>query len=162
MPFRLASSAQPQNGFTLIELVIVIILVGILAVGASSLLTSRDKFSVYTAQQQFVNAALLAQQSALASQDSVELTVSETADTWTLSIHRIESPSSSQLLLQQTLDRAGASLAISPVPAGNVFVFDRLGNLPAAYRLTLSGANTAYVCLSTSGFAFVHGSSTCP
>ena len=56
---------KSQSGFTLIELVMVIVLIGILSYGAASLYSSRDGFAGFIAKDQLIASGLLAQQVAM-------------------------------------------------------------------------------------------------
>ena len=58
--------APMSSGFTLVELVMVIILIGVLSVLGIGLFTRSSAFSPLLATQQLQSAALLAQQAALA------------------------------------------------------------------------------------------------
>ncbi|WP_019528132.1 type IV pilin protein [Dasania marina] len=57
--------AASQSGFTLIELVSVMVLLGVLAVAAIPSFTGTNDFSAYSAQDQIIAAARMAQQRAM-------------------------------------------------------------------------------------------------
>ena len=59
-------SAPNESGFTLVELVTVLILIGVLSALGVGLFASRSAFSPLLATQQLASATLLAQQAALA------------------------------------------------------------------------------------------------
>src|SRR3989338_6526784 len=80
-----------QTGFTIIELIMVIVLIGILSVGARSLFFSRDSYAGFLARDQLVSAALLAQQQALgmsAINNPVTLVVANTGTDWTFTVSK--------------------------------------------------------------------------
>ncbi|MBL4911242.1 MAG: prepilin-type N-terminal cleavage/methylation domain-containing protein [Alteromonadaceae bacterium] len=60
-----SSNAKQHNGFTLVEVIVVIILVGILAATASSKFTGSDTFEAHTFQNSLVSALRLTQQRAM-------------------------------------------------------------------------------------------------
>ena len=64
-----------SSGFTLVELVMVIILIGVLSALGVGLFASRSAFSPLLATQQLASATLLAQQAALAGNSSNSLTI---------------------------------------------------------------------------------------
>lgn len=69
------NSAPRSSGFTLIELVMVIILIGVLSALGVGLFAGRSAFSPLLATQQLSSATLLAQQAALAGNDSNSITI---------------------------------------------------------------------------------------
>jgi MSHA pilin protein MshC len=69
-----------SSGFTLIELVMVIILIGVLSALGIGLFTRSSAFSPLLATQQLASATLLVQQTALAGNPSNTLTISQTGE----------------------------------------------------------------------------------
>lgn len=144
-------------GFTLVELVIVILLVSTLSLVSIGLFTSRSAFSPLLATQQLSSATLLAQQAALAGNSSSNLTVRQTSD------ELIFLAASSQF----SLPRSGSTLAYrvagnpyADVPSGGIDIgFSPLGRVatPVAranidFRIT--GDSTFNLCLSSLGAVF--------
>lgn len=72
--------APRSSGFTLVELVMVIILIGVLSVLGIGLFAGRSAFSPLLATQQLASATLLAQQAALAGNTANTLTIAEVGD----------------------------------------------------------------------------------
>ncbi|MFT7410617.1 MAG: MSHA pilin protein MshC, partial [Oleispira sp.] len=80
---------NPQQGFTLIELITVIILLGILSAFAASRFPSSQSYSTAIITNQFIASARLAQQTALSrtsvdSTDPTQLNISGNSDRWRL------------------------------------------------------------------------------
>ncbi|PXX89292.1 type II secretion system protein [Marinobacter vulgaris] len=69
-----------MSGFTLVELVMVIILIGVLSALGIGLSTRSSAFSPLLATQQLASATLLVQQAALAGNPFNTLTISQTGD----------------------------------------------------------------------------------
>ena len=72
--------APMSSGFTLVELVMVIILIGVLSALGVGLFASRSAFSPLLATQQLASATLLAQQAALAGNPSNSLSIAQSAE----------------------------------------------------------------------------------
>ena len=151
------AAAPNSSGFTLVELVLVIILIGVLSALGVGLFTSRSAFSPLLATQQLSSATLLAQQAALGGNSSSTLTILQTSD------ELIFLAASSQF----SLPRSGSTLAyrvagnpFADVPAGGIDIgFSPLGRVasPAArtnidFRIT--GDSTFNLCLSSLGAVF--------
>jgi MSHA pilin protein MshC len=68
-------NAPNSSGFTLVELVMVIILIGVLSALGVGLFAGRSTFSPLLAIQQLSSVTLLAQQAALAGNDSNSITI---------------------------------------------------------------------------------------
>jgi MSHA pilin protein MshC len=149
--------APRASGFTLVELVMVIILIGVLSAVGIGLFAGRSAFSPLLATQQLSSATLLAQQAALAGNSSDTLTIRQTSD------ELLFSAASSQFSLQ----RSGATMAYSvggdpftTVPAGGVTIgFDDLGRVASPTARTsidfrITGDSTFNLCLSSLGAVF--------
>ncbi len=85
-------SMNKQRGFTLIELVMVMVLIGLLSYGGISLFTARSEYSNFVAKDLLISQALLAQQIALGSSGTVNpvsLAVANTGDAWRFSVQKV-------------------------------------------------------------------------
>ena len=159
--------ASTQQGFTLIELVMVIILIGILSYGAVSLFASRDAYAGYSAKSQLISSALLAQQIALgmsATTDPVSLVIQrDTNDVWNFTLNK------SSTSLSRTISQAssGTNLIIDGVTlaqgASRTFTWDSKANLSdgSNHEIRFAGASNYRVCLSSSGYAY-ESQAVCP
>ncbi len=150
-------NAPSSSGFTLVELVMVIILIGVLSALGVGLFAGRSAFSPLLATQQLSSATLLAQQAALAGNGSNSLTIVQTSN------DLIFSAASSEF----TLSRNGVTLAYrvaadpyTNVPAGGLNLgFDGFGRVASPFAgnsidFRLSGDSTFNLCLSSLGAVF--------
>lgn len=146
-----------MKGFTIVELVVVIVLIGTLSAIGVGLFASRTTFSPLLATQQLSSATLLAQQAALAGNTATTLVVHQTSDDITFTA----------LSSQFRLPRNGATMsyrvaggAFAPVPAGGLTIgFDDFGRVaaPVARRnidFRITGESTYNLCLSSLGAVF--------
>lgn len=149
--------APKSSGFTLVELVMVIILIGVLSALGVGLFAGRSAFSPLLATQQLSSATLLAQQAALAGNINNSLVVRQDDENL-----RFSAAAS-----QFTLSRAGSTLEYS-IGGGPFFTvpgtgfeirFDRFGRVasPASgtnidFRIT--GDSEFNLCLSSLGAVF--------
>jgi len=157
---------KSQSGFTLIELVMVIVLIGILSYGASSLYSSRDAFAGYIAKQQLISSALLAQQIAMgmsATNDPVSLSVGlDSDDVWIFTLTKV-----GQSATTLTQDSSGGSLVIDSAAitagASQTFTWNSQASISdgANHEIRFVGTTTHYVCLSSSGYAY-ESQAACP
>ncbi|MGK0248537.1 MAG: MSHA pilin protein MshC [Oleispira sp.] len=153
-----------QQGFTLIELITVIILLGILSVFAVSRFPSSQSYSTTIISNQLIASIRLAQQTALsrASVDSVnhtQLHVTGGNDYWRLVVSSGSITYDAQVGRDDEEIRFGSDLtvncsALSPVPL--TVTFDGDGNrVPSQnLRVCIDSATDVELCISASGYAY--------
>ncbi|WP_341581319.1 type II secretion system protein [Marinobacter metalliresistant] len=139
-----------SSGFTLVELVMVIILIGVLSAVGVGLFASRSAFSPLLATQQLASATLLAQQAALAGNPANTLTIEQNADRF-----RFIVGGGSGTPRTFEISREGASLSV----AGGLpltLTFDAKGApaTGASLQFTFSGDSTFRTCLSSLGAVY--------
>jgi len=139
-----------EAGFTLLELVVIITLIGILAVTVSSRFPREETFALQVAQQNVMSYLNLAQQLALSGQNNVRFEVrsaTEVAVTvdGNLMIDGFTDPN--------PYDLTATSASIRIAPAALQLSYNSLGQV-APTTLTLSAAgSTTQVVIHGSGFA---------
>ncbi len=154
--------ATNNRGFTITELVIVLVLVGILSAGAMSLFSSNRGFSAFVAKDQFIASALEAQQIALAMESSntpsslsISLVTASGNTNWVFTVNKngIVSPVSTMVT-----NTSGGSLSIDGVALSGTqtFNYDQTGSLTTGtnHRLVFTADNSYIVCLAASGYAY--------
>ena len=134
----------------------VLVILGILSAGAISLFASRSGYSAFLAKDQFISAALLAEQAALAGGQTVTFTITETPETWQFTV-----TNSTDTLLSRTAERAGGTLTITPSVSS--FTYDSAGNIKGGvnYSAVFASDNSYTVCLAVTGYAY-DSSGVCP
>lgn len=153
-----------QQGFTLIELVTVIILLGILSAFAISRFPSSQSYSTNIITNQFIASARLAQQTALsrssvAVSNHTTLNVSGSAGNWDIAVTsgslNYESQvdqGSEQIRFGTDLSAACSSLSSAPLTV----TFDGDGNrVPAQnLRVCIDSDVDVELCFSPSGYVY--------
>ena len=155
-----------SKGFTLIELVMVIVLLGILSYGATSLFASRSSYSEYIAKEQLVSQGLLAQQIAFgmsATSNPVSLVLSRNASGNTsFSLNK-----AGQSALIEELDSNLNSPLIDGTALANgtsaTFTWNSRAEMSdnLNHSVVFAGDKTFRVCFSASGYVYESGAS-CP
>jgi len=142
--------APSQSGFTLVELITVLILIGVLSALGVGLFASRSAFSPLLATQQLASATLLAQQAALAGNPANTLTIEQGADTF-----RFIVGAGSGNARTFEIAREGTSLS-APGGLPMTLVFDNKGAPSTGTNLqfTFSGDSTFQTCLSSLGAVY--------
>lgn len=138
-----------ENGFTLIELIVVISLVGILAAFAIPRFFAADGFSTSTAQNELVSTARYAQQLGMNQAQSVRLVINNSDYGVQLGNAWISSPSGDDYPL--------------PFPRGvtstaQALAYNRLGDTGLGVTATITlrgGGENLQVCIEPTGYA--HG-----
>ena len=155
-----------QKGFTLIELVMVIVLLGILSIGVSGLFSSKSSYAEYIAKEQLIAQGLLAQQIAFgmsAASDPVSLSINRAAGGQTsFSLIKAGQPP-----LTETLDSSLNSPLIDGAALANgasvTFTWNSKAGLSddTNHSVTFVGDKSYRVCFSASGYVY-ESSVACP
>tara|TARA_R110001592_G_scaffold363077_1_gene680043 strand:+ start:8337 stop:8825 length:489 start_codon:yes stop_codon:yes gene_type:complete len=151
-----------QKGFTLIELVMVIVLLGILSYGATGLFSSKSSYAEYFAKEQLISQGLLAQQIAFgmsATTNPVSLVISrDGAGLTTFSLNK-----TGQTALPEILDASLSSPLIDGTALANgasfTFTWNSQGGLSdnTNHSVVFVGDKTYRVCFSSSGYVYGSG-----
>lgn len=156
-----------QKGFTLIELVMVIVLIALLSFGGISLFTSQSAYSGFVAKDLLISQSLLAQQIALGSSgiaNPVSLTVSvDGNDNWVFNLQKsgVTNPG------PVTVESSGNALSVDGVAfssgSSQTFTWTNGAELTPAsdHEFRFSGQNSFRVCLSAQGYAY-ESTAACP
>ena len=172
-------AGSASTGFTLVELITVITLVGILSMVAVPRMVGHDSFGSEEVARSFIGSARLAQQHALAHTDeAVQLAVARTTDGYDFEITRTaggtptvlysllsEFPEvdlqvaagalSSSIVVGQTLTLAFTSrsdlhsVSLAGPPLSSVVS----GSVDGGVAVTINGNTSSLVCVATSGYA---------
>ncbi|MCD8523440.1 MAG: prepilin-type N-terminal cleavage/methylation domain-containing protein [Saccharospirillaceae bacterium] len=142
------------SGFTLVELVMVLVLLGVLSTIGSSLFARPDSFSALSARDQLQAMMLLAQQRALAniSASPVVLTLEQTGDEW-----RFHLSQGSVVFQERQAPRHNAALSFNGSAFSNgqtSFTFASDASAGSNYQFVFSSGTTHPLCLAASGFAY--------
>lgn len=145
-----------QCGFTLVELVITLVIIGILSVAALGLFANRADFTPFTARESLISASLLAQQRALAHQQTtaVTLTVSQFPDHWILQVAQ-----GALAFEAHRVERASATLRVDGTVLSDGdqtdVVYDSRGRTDGerCFEFSSATASPLGVCVSSEGFA---------
>ncbi|KZY73359.1 hypothetical protein A3742_16975 [Oleiphilus sp. HI0071] len=155
-----------QHGFTLIELVMVIVLIGLLSYGGVSLFTARSEYSNFVAKDLLISQALLAQQIALGSSGTpnpVSLTIANTGDAWRFALQKVGVTNPAPV----NVESDGNSLQIDGATLGSgssqTFTWTNGAVLSDGnnHVIRFSGETNFLVCLSSQGYAY-EGNGGCP
>jgi MSHA pilin protein MshC len=147
--------AQMSSGFTLVELIMVIILIGILSALGIGLFTRSSAFSPLLATQQLASATLLAQQAALAGKLESSVLVDDAGDiSFKAQYKENESDIDFTTLQRFSLDRSDFTVSVNP--PGRIY-FSKLGALTDRVNrtITVSGDDTGFTfCVSSLGAVY--------
>ncbi|MGM0769351.1 MAG: type IV pilin protein [Pseudomonadota bacterium] len=139
-----------QPGFTLVELVMIIILIGVLSVLGVGLFASRSAFSPLLATQQLASATLLAQQAALAGNTANTLTIEEDGGNFRFIVGAATSAPRIFALPQE-----GTSLSVpGGLPLNLTFDSSGFPDTGADLDFTFTGDSTFVTCLSSLGAVY--------
>jgi len=143
---------KPSRGFTTIELVMVIVILGILSVTIAPKFFDNSVFQARGFSDQLLVTLRYAQKAAIAQHRLV--CVDLTATTVTLTITTLSSDSSCSLVLNLP-DRAGNTLSapsgitLNPATSLN---FDALGRASSTATITVSGVSNAIIVEAETGY----------
>ncbi len=142
--------APRSSGFTLVELVMVIILIGVVSVLGVGLFASRSAFSPLLATQQLAAATLLAQQAALAGNPGGSLRVEQAAGEF-----RFVVGAGTPAARIFELPREGTSLSVGgALPLTINFAPDGAPQSGADTEFVFGGQSSFSTCLSSLGAVY--------
>ncbi|MEZ9455368.1 prepilin-type N-terminal cleavage/methylation domain-containing protein [Vibrio splendidus] len=154
-------NSPTHNGFTLVELIIVIIILGIISTFAASRFAGTSSYSTFTAQEQAISVIRQIQVNRMQSN------VSAANDSFRLAINSncLGSVTACSLNLSNSAQEAQADARsdyvresdISFSPANTIIDFDLLGNpsVRAGVNITINSntsSNSAQVCINSQGY----------
>ena len=146
--------APRSSGFTLVELVMVIILIGVLSVLGIGLFTRSSAFSPLLATQQLSSAALLAQQAALAGKLESSVVIETGGDLSFNAQYKANVSDPFTTIQSFSLDRDDFSVSVDP--PGRIF-FSNVGTVSGGVSrtVTVSGDSSSFTfCLSSLGAVY--------
>lgn len=157
---------RQQLGFTLVELVMVVVLLGLLSYGGVSLFASRSEYSVFVAKDLLISQALLAQQVALGNSTTANpasLTISNTSGTWVFGIQKAGGTNPTPVSVESdgnTLQIDGVTLASG---GSRTFTWTSAAVLSDGndHVVRFVGDRAFTICLSSQGYAY-EGNGSCP
>jgi MSHA pilin protein MshC len=142
-----------SHGFTLVELVMVLVLVGVFSALGIGLFASRSAFSPLLATQQLASATLLAQQAALAGNPASTLIIEQQTDDFRFTV----GPGTSSPRVFE-ISREGTSLSASGgLPVTLTFGADGMPVSRKNLSLTFSGDSSFQTCISSLGAVYAGG-----
>ena len=136
-----------EYGFTLVELVTVLLILGVLSVLGIGVFAERSGFTPLLAKQQLASAASLAQQGALAGTPGDSMTISQTSGEITFTV----GPGT---VSEKTFSLVSEGVTFSGPPQ---LAFEKNGSLAsgANRELTFSGNDISYTtCISSLGAVY--------
>ena len=157
---------RQQLGFTLVELVMVVVLLGLLSFGGVSLFASRSEYSNFIAKDLLISQALLAQQIALGKSNTLNpasLTISNASDVWSFNIQKAVGTNPPSV----SVESDGNVLQVDGVTlnSGGSQTFTWTGGAALSdgndHVIRFVGDRTFLVCLSSQGYAY-EGNGGCP
>jgi MSHA pilin protein MshC len=160
------------KGFTLIELIVVIILLSVLGAVGIGLFSAPSQYAVKLAADQWLSQFRFAQRLAFLKQSASEpiaLVVNQTSNSWTVAarqgtsiLNTFNIDYDSVSIRSSSSDFSSACSALPAMVFPATFYFDGYGNAVDASRTQLSinqricliAANTVELCISPSGYAY--------
>lgn len=148
------------RGFTLIELIMVLVMLGILSTGARALFLARSEMAGALVQDQLILSVRLAQQNALAKSRSagVTHTMSSLGDDYRLNIFHSSFQDIREIEGQETTVTVSTSALTGSCTAvtgtlPHTLLFDSQGRTTAT-RYCIGGSREYSVCVSGEGYAY--------
>lgn len=141
----------------MIELIMVMVVLGILSVSASSLFSSKSSYVTLIAKDQFISMSLLAQQAALAQQNTtIVLCILESTDEWAFEVR--ETDCNGTVYVESIVERENATLlqdALSFV-SPKIFTYNQSASLSGGNNIQFlfDGDSDEGVCLASTGYAY--------
>lgn len=169
-----------RRGFTLVELIVVIVVLGVLAVTIISRMLGSDSFDAAVARDQLVSLVRASQQKALGRRD-VSLTLQPAGDALQATLEALDADGDPLVLDSRTIPARGVgigyALDTASCLAGGLTVlnaplelrFEAPGNLvsvngnplpDAGMRICLDENPALSLCISATGFAYTGSCST--
>lgn len=146
-----AKTAPMSSGFTLVELVMVIILIGVLSALGIGLFAGRSAFSPLLATQQLASATLLAQQAALAGNPANTLTIERDSNVFRFVVG---SGSGNERTFEVSHEGATLSVAGNTLPLTVTFNTKGAPSAGNNLQFSFSGESTFQTCLSSLGAVY--------
>lgn len=147
---------RQQQGFTLVELVTVLILIGIVSALGIGLFARTSSFTALAGRDLLVSTALLAQSRALGNPDPgnpVTLSISQTADEWRFAVSQ-----GGVAFDTRTQSReSGSSLNINGSAPPVTLSYGTDGSLASGTNQAIvfsSGGNSKRLCIASTGFPY--------
>lgn len=142
-----------QRGFSLVELITVMVIVGVLAASVGSRLVSNSSLQLQAARDQLIAAIFIAQQKAMAQTGQVQLTVSgATVDV------RVDSNGDGNYAQAESISYGGTRFPLT-ISGGVTFssqalLFDRIGHTAPTSINATKNSQTVAVTITGSGYAY--------
>ena len=155
--------SQRETGFTFVELIMVVALIGALSALGIGLFARSSAFSPLLATQQLASATLLAQQAALAGQPNASVRIEHPAGSEPVFRAQFDSDGSGPnppLIIQEfTLPTGGVSITVNGNTTPQIIDFDKLGRPTDRTNrdINISGDSNFQVCVSSLGAVYGGG-----
>ncbi len=159
-----------QLGFTLVELVIVMIIIGVLSFVAAPLFFSSQQLASKLVSEQLISQLQLAQRVALGMSNQanpVSMQINASDATWQLALLKTNPAGGDPLRFVVDLERGNTAMSVdgNAINSGDTvtFAWDANANLTPYqnYTIRVQGESSQTVCLSAAGFAY-RVATSCP
>jgi len=160
-------NTNAQQGFTLIELVMVLVVISLLSYSGISLFTSQSVYAGYVAKDVLISQSLLAQQVALGSSgvaNPVSLTVSVNSDDdWVFAIQKTGVTNPDPVIVESSGNRMQVDSVNFSSGDSQTFTWTNTASLSDAtsHTVRFTGQNNFRVCFSPQGYVY-ESSVVCP
>jgi prepilin-type N-terminal cleavage/methylation domain-containing protein len=156
----ISNTQTTHQGFTLIELVMVLVVISLLSYSGISLFTSQSVYAGFVAKDVLISQTLLAQQVALASSgvtNPVSLTLSVNSDDdWVFAIQKTGVTNPPSIVVESS----GNDMQVDGVTFSSgdsqTFTWNNSASFSdgASHTVRFTGQNSFRVCLSEQGYAY--------